>query len=221
MEEVVFFVAAFGAIAGALGVILVRNPFYSVLMLVVHLFALATLFLLLNAEFIAAAQIVVYAGAVMVLYVFVVAYIGGVEEAGRNEVGGIGMLGALFAVGLLVVVTIAVVGTGLTQLDTEGADVGAGFGTPGAIGELLLQKFLITFEIASILLTIAAVGAVVLARKRRGLPEPTGQAADSLAPPSQAQESKVLGGEESGATRPSSGTAEGQKDPLPSRGTWN
>jgi NADH-quinone oxidoreductase subunit J len=221
MEEVVFFVAAFGAIAGALGVILVRNPFYSVLMLVVHLFALATLFLLLNAEFIAAAQIVVYAGAVMVLYVFVVAYIGGVEEAGRNEVGGIGMLGALFAVGLLVVVTIAVVGTGLTQLDTEGADVGAGFGTPGAIGELLLQKFLITFEVASILLTIAAVGAVVLARKRRGLPEPTGQAADSLAPPSQAPGSTVLGGSEAEPTRPTTGTGEGPGDPVPDRGTWN
>ena len=221
MEEVVFFVAAFGAIAGALGVILVRNPFYSVLMLVVHLFALATLFLLLNAEFIAAAQIVVYAGAVMVLYIFVVAYIGGVQEPLRSDVGGIGQLGAVFAVGLLVVGTIAVVGTGLTELDTEGASVGAGFGTPGAIGELLLQKFLITFEIASILLTIAAVGAVILARKQRGLPEPTGQAADSLAPPSQAPESKVLGGIDSGATRPPTGTPEGPKDPVPDRGTWN
>jgi NADH-quinone oxidoreductase subunit J len=220
MEEVVFFVAAFGAIGGALGVILTRNPFYSVLMLVVHLFALATLFLLLNAEFIAAAQIVVYAGAVMVLYVFVVAYIGGVQEP-VGEGGGIGQLGLLFAVGLFAVVTIAVVGTGLTQLDTEGADVGAGFGTPGAIGELLLQKFLITFEVASILLTIAAVGAVVLARKRRGLPEPTGQAADSLAPPSQAPGSTILGGSEAEPTRPTTGTPEGPGDPVPDRGTWN
>jgi NADH-quinone oxidoreductase subunit J len=220
VEEVVFFVAALGAIGGALGVILTRNPFYSVLMLVVHLFALATLFLLLNAEFIAAAQIVVYAGAVMVLYVFVVAYIGGVQEP-VGEGGGIGQLGVLFAVGLLVVVTIAVVGTGLTQIDTEGAKVGASFGTPGAIGELLLQKFLITFEVASILLTVAAVGAVVLARKRRGLPEPTGQAASSIAPPSQAPESTILGGSEAEPTRPPVGTTEGPTDPLPDRGTWN
>jgi NADH-quinone oxidoreductase subunit J len=221
LEQVVFFVAAIGAIGGALGVILVRNPFYSVLMLVVHLFALATLFLLLNAEFIAAAQIVVYAGAVMVLYVFVVAYIGGVQEPLRGQSGGIGQLGAVFAVGLLVVVTIAVVGTGLTQLDTEGAKVGANFGSPGAIGELLLQKFLITFETASILLTVAAVGAVVLARKRRGLPEPTGQAADTLGPRSQAPESTILGGSEAEPTRPAVGTAEGPGDPLPDRGTWN
>ena len=67
--------------AGALGVVLLQNPFYSVLSLVCHLLGLAVLFLLLNAEFLAAAQVVVYAGAVMVLYLFVVAYIGGVGRA--------------------------------------------------------------------------------------------------------------------------------------------
>jgi NADH-quinone oxidoreductase subunit J len=221
LVELLFFVAAIGAIGGALGVILVRNPFYSVLLLVVHLFALATLFLLLNAEFIAAAQIVVYAGAVMVLYVFVVAYIGGVEEAGRNEVGGIGQLGAVFAAALLAVVTIAVVGSGLSGLDSEGAKVGDTFGSPAAIGQLLLQKFLITFEAASILLLVAAVGAVVLARKRRGLPEPTGQAVDALGPSDQAPGSQVLGGAEAEPTRPPAGTPEGPGDPVPDRGTWN
>ena len=63
-----------------LGVVLQRNPFYRVLALVVHLIALAVLFLLLWAEFLAAAQVIVYAGAVMVLYVFVVAYVGGLED---------------------------------------------------------------------------------------------------------------------------------------------
>jgi NADH:ubiquinone oxidoreductase subunit 6 (subunit J) len=221
MEEVLFFLSAFGAIGGALAVILVRNPFYSVLSLVVHLFAMATLFLLLNAEFIAAAQVVVYAGAVMVLYVFVVAYIGGVQEAGRTDVGGIGQLGALFAFALLAVVTIAVVGSGLAGLDSEGPEVGAGFGSPAAIGELLLQKFLVTFEAASILLLIAAVGAVVLARKRRGLPDEEGQAADSLGPPKQAPGSQILGGSEAEPTRPPAGTPEGPGDPVPDRGTWN
>ena len=67
---------------------LLRNPFYSVLALVVHLIALAVLFLLLRAEFLAAAQVIVYAGAVMVLYVFVVAYIGGADEPLRPEGGG-------------------------------------------------------------------------------------------------------------------------------------
>ena len=223
MREILFFLSAFGAIGGALAVILVRNPFYSVLSLVVHLFALATLFLLLNAEFIAAAQIVVYAGAVMVLYVFVVAYIGGVQEPPRSETGGIAQTGALFATALLAVVTVAVVGSGLTQLDSEGAKVGPSFGSPGAIGELLLQKFLITFEVASVLLTIAAVGAVVLARKRRGLPEaigshtgmaPMGSAGD-------ASESALLGGADAAPSRVSSGTAESPGDPNTTRGTWS
>ena len=84
MEELLFFVAALGAIGGALGVVLLRNPFYSVLALVSHLLSLAALFLLLRAEFVAAAQVVVYAGAVMVLYVFVVAYVGGSAEPVRR-----------------------------------------------------------------------------------------------------------------------------------------
>ena len=85
-EQILFFVAALLALGGAFGVVMLRNPFFSVLALVAHLFALAILFLLLEAQFLAAAQIVVYAGAVMVLYVFVTAYVGGVEEtAGRRS----------------------------------------------------------------------------------------------------------------------------------------
>ena len=79
-----FFIAAIGAIAGAVGVVVLRDPFYSVLALVGHLLSLAVLFLLLRAEFVAAVQVVVYAGAVMVLYVFVVAYVGGEERVDRR-----------------------------------------------------------------------------------------------------------------------------------------
>jgi NADH-quinone oxidoreductase subunit J len=172
-EQLLFFVAGFGAITGALGVVLLRNPFYSVLALVSHLIALAVLFLLLSAAFLAAAQVVVYAGAVMVLYVFVVAYVGGADEELRPAAGGVaGSLGPLFAVLLLVELAIAVIGSSLSALDTRGADVGVGFGSPGEIGQLLLTRFLLAFEAASFLLLIAAVGAVVLARKRRGLEEP-------------------------------------------------
>ena len=81
MEQVAFFAGAIGALGGAVAVIALRNPFYSVLALVVHLFSLAGLFLILHAEFVAAAQVVVYAGGVMVLYVFVAAYVGGFERA--------------------------------------------------------------------------------------------------------------------------------------------
>jgi NADH-quinone oxidoreductase subunit J len=168
-EQVLFFVAGIGALAGALGVVILRNPFYSVLALVAHLVALAVLFLLLQAEFLAAAQVVVYAGAVMVLYIFVVAYIGGSDEPLAPEGGAIGVFGPIFAAAVGVELCIAFIASGLDALDSTGADVAAGFGSPEAIGQLLLTRFLVPFEAASYLLLVAAVGAVVLARRRRGL----------------------------------------------------
>ena len=171
-EQFLFFVAALGALAGALGVVLIRNPFYSVLSLVAHLISLALLFLLLRAEFIAAAQVVVYAGAVMVLYVFVVAYVGGSDEPLGPEGGALGRIGPLFAGALFLELSIAVVGSSLGALDSPGPDVPAAFGSPGEIGRLLLTKFLVPFEAASFLLLLGAVGDVVLARKRRGLEDP-------------------------------------------------
>lgn len=173
MAEVVFFIAAIGAIAGAIGTVALRNPFYSVLALVSHLLCLAALFLLLRAEFVAAAQVVVYAGAVMVLYVFVVAYVGGAAESVGPSTGkGVRIATGVFAGALLVELCIAILGSGLSALDTEGSGWHTGFGSPRAIGELLLTKFLLAFELGSILLLVAAVGAVVLARRRRGATDP-------------------------------------------------
>ncbi len=132
-EQIMFFIAAGFALGGALGVVLLRNPFFTVLSLVVHLIALAVLFLLLTAAFLAAAQVVVYAGAVMVLYLFVVSYVGGSDEPLRPDAGGFtGLLGPLFAVVLGIELTIAVVGSGLGALDTDGADLAAGFGSTRA-----------------------------------------------------------------------------------------
>ena len=170
MGEVLFFVAGIGAVAGAIGVVAVRNPFYSVLALVSHLVCLAVLFLLLRAEFVAAAQVVVYAGAVMVLYVFVVAYVGGQDEPLGPRAGrGLRTISAVFGAALLVELCIATLGSGLQLVDTQGEIVQPSFGSPAEIGTLLLTKFLLAFEIASFLLLIAAVGAVVLARRRGGL----------------------------------------------------
>ena len=170
MGAVLFFVAGIGAVAGAIGVVAVRNPFYSVLALVSHLLCLAALFLLLRAEFVAAAQVVVYAGAVMVLYVFVVAYIGGQDEPlGPRAGSGLRPVSAIFGTALFVELCVATLGSGLKLIDSRGALVDPSFGSPAEIGSLLLTKFLLAFEIASFLLLIAAVGAVVLARRRGGL----------------------------------------------------
>jgi NADH-quinone oxidoreductase subunit J len=188
VSAVLFFIGAAGAITGAVGVVLLRNPFYSVLALVGHLISLAVLFLLLRAEFVAAVQVVVYAGAVMVLYVFVVAYVGDEGEgigarlrAGPPTATGGGdgpsssalrLGGAVLAGALLVELLIALLGTGLEAVKTDGAGYVPGpraYGTPAYIGNLLLTRFLLVFEVASFLLLVAAIGGVVLARRRGGL----------------------------------------------------
>ena len=171
MEVAVFWIAALLALGGALGVVIQRNPFYSVLSLVVHLVALAVLFLLLRAEFLAAAQVIVYAGAVMVLYVFVVAYVGGLEDSLVEPNPALRVAAPIFAGALLIELSIAIIGSGLKAIDSEGAKLGAGFGSPAQIGELFLTRFLIPFEVVSYLLLVAAVGAVVLARHDVGQPD--------------------------------------------------
>jgi NADH:ubiquinone oxidoreductase subunit 6 (subunit J) len=174
MSAVMFFIGGIGTIAGAVGVVTLRDPFLTVLSLVVHLLFLAVLFLLLQAEFLAAGQVIVYAGAVMVLYVFVVAYVGEEVTLGAEKGpvgGGLRLASAVFGALLLVELFIALLGTGLHGIDTRGHSEIPGFGQPRFIGNLLLTRFLLVFEIASFLLLVAAVGAVVLARRRGGIAE--------------------------------------------------
>jgi NADH:ubiquinone oxidoreductase subunit 6 (subunit J) len=181
MAEVFFFLAAIGAVGGAVGTVMLRDAFYSVLALVCHLIFLAMLFLLLRAEFVAAAQVIVYAGAVMVLYVFVVGYVGGMRAGmhGRNTTT-YRLISILFAGALFVELAIALIGSGIEALGTEGAPYTvltqaeraageSGFGEPATVGRLFLTDYLVAFEVASLLLLIAAVGAVILARRRTGL----------------------------------------------------
>jgi NADH-quinone oxidoreductase subunit J len=127
---------------------------------------------------------------VMVLYVFVVAYVGDQAQPLRERIGAPGAIGsrlrlggAILAGALLVELLIALLGTGLEAIDTKGAGYAPGpeaFGTPAYIGKLLLTRFLLAFEVASFLLLIAAVGGVVLARRRQGLDEE--EAEDLLTP---------------------------------------
>ena len=195
MEELLFFGAALGALGGAVGVVAMRNPFYSVLALIAHLFSLAVLFLLLSSAFVAAAQVVVYAGAVMVLYVFVVAYVGSGGESAWESIPGQRFLAPLLGIAVFIELAIAVLSSSLIALSTDGPDVKPGFGDPAGIGRLLLEKFLLPFEASSILLLLAAVGAIVLAGRKgavRGSSEhsseaPAERSEDPLAAPPHAR----------------------------------
>ena len=186
MSAVIFFIAAIGAIAGAIGVVMLRNPFYGVLSLVGHLLCLAALFLLLRAEFLAASQVIIYAGAVMVLYVFVVAYVGGDSTSLGASPGLLRLLTPLIVALLLIELLIVSLGSGLKAIGTKGAEIPESFGSPAQIGELLLTDYLFPFELSSILLLVAAVGAVGLARRKVGFgpaDQPFDAATLAAAPP--------------------------------------
>jgi NADH-quinone oxidoreductase subunit J len=194
VEAVLFFAAALGALGGAIGVVAMRNPFHSVLALIVHLFSLAVLFLLLSSAFVAAAQVVVYAGAVMVLYVFVVAYVGGGEESAWEPIPGQQLLAPLLGIAVFIELAIAVLSSSLIALGQEGPDVQPGFGDPAGIGHLLLEKFLLPFEASSILLLLAAVGAIVLAARREPSEGITGGSSEhsSEAPAERSEDPPVI-----------------------------
>jgi NADH-quinone oxidoreductase subunit J len=137
-----------------------------------------------------------------VLYVFVVAYVGGSAPGTLRAPVGRGQraTAVLFGLALFVELAIAVLGSGLKAISTDGPTVASGFGSPEQIGELLLTKFLLPFEVASFLLLIAAVGAVVLARRRGGIGADEAEGvsvADLRLPPGVGSMAEAVGGRSS------------------------
>jgi NADH:ubiquinone oxidoreductase subunit 6 (subunit J) len=159
---IVWVLAALALLSTGLAVVLFSNPFYSALALIGNLASLAVLYLLLEAEFVAAAQVLVYAGAVVVMFLFVIAYLGGradVPWAGGPTLQALAAVVAAGAIALEVVVVIALkAGDELS----ETAAVSGAFGSPAEIGRLFLSDHLLAFEVASIVLLVAAVGGVLL-----------------------------------------------------------
>ncbi len=154
---------AFGAVAvaGAVNLLVQRHPINSALSLIAVMAALAGEYLLLGAEFVAAVQVIVYAGAIMVLFVFVIMLLNaGVEEETKGS-----RVAILFGIPGMLLGSLLVGWVVLRHSGTEAVAVGALPGAPNTIGELLFHEFLLPFEITSILILIAIMGAVVLASK--------------------------------------------------------
>ena len=159
---VVWVVAVFACLGSGVAVISFTNPFYSALALIGNLGALAVLFLLLSAEFVAAAQVLVYAGAVMVMFLFVIAYLGRHADVPWRGGPSWQALGATAAAGALLVEIVVVIGQKASDRLSDEADISRAFGGPEEIGRLFLTDHLLAFEITSIVLLAAAVGGVVL-----------------------------------------------------------
>ena len=162
MNLPLFLVLAALIIAAALGVILQRNPVRSALSLVVTLFLLAVVYIFLDAHIVAALQIIVYAGAILVLFLFVIMLLNlqvEVPDTGRTGIkAAAGVAAAIFVLEVVRVVH-------QSHAGTASPSVAPGFGTTEALAARLFTHFLLPFEITSVLLLVAIVGAVVLAKK--------------------------------------------------------
>jgi NADH-quinone oxidoreductase subunit J len=167
MAIIAFVVLAVVAIAGAVSMIISRNPVHSALFLVVNLFCIAVLYLSLNADFLAVVQVIVYAGAIMVLFLFVITLLNPVQIEAPDLLRGQGVVAAgTLALVLLVVAGAAVLsGVATIKLPSTPPSL-ASDDNVHAIGTLLYSQYLFPFEATSILLLVAIVGATVLAKRR-------------------------------------------------------
>lgn len=166
VDLLLFFVLALAAVATALGMLLSRSAIYSALFLVLNFGTVAVFYILLNAPFIAMSQVSVYAGAIMVLFLFVIMLLG-TELLPPSK--------ALpWQRPMAFILAIVLAGEALYLLFIRKVTSGdipqpvQTFGSPQAVGQVLFSKFLLPFEITSVLLLIAMVGAIVLTKKEKG-----------------------------------------------------
>jgi len=183
MELFVFICAAAMVIAGALGVVLRSNPVHAALSLVLTLFGIAVMFVSQQAEFLAAVQVVVYAGAIVVLFLFVIMLLG-VDRAENLETESLGIqrpLAVILSLGFVALLVTTIL-QGRDSLNMRGdglntADSGDHDANIRQIARSIFSNYVVAFEVTSVLLIVAVVGTVVLARKRKSEKELTGVSA--------------------------------------------
>ncbi len=163
LELILFIILALVAIAAALGMILSRNTVYSALFLILNFATVAVFYLMLNAAFLAMAQITVYAGAIMVLFLFVIMLLGAERIPGEDKLLWQKPLAVFLGVVLMAETGyILIARSGILPPIPTAVE---GFGGPEAIGLVLFNQYLLPFEVTSILLLVAMIGAVVLSRR--------------------------------------------------------
>jgi NADH-quinone oxidoreductase subunit J len=170
MSEILWWVFASLAVLGGIGTVTSRSPISSLLFLMLAFFNLAALYVLMDAHFIAAIQVIVYAGAILVLFMFVIMLLNLGHDYRPDVRGGAWIVLGSIAAGL--------VGWGLTRVFVEPdavADLGGGevidaslreLNAVGAIAQPLFRDFMVPFEVTSVLLLAAIVGAVILAKRK-------------------------------------------------------
>ena len=162
LDILLFVVIAIVIIGTALGMLLSRNAVYSALFLVVNFASVAILYLILGAPFIALAQVTVYAGAIMVLFLFVIMLLGGERITGKPVLPYQRWLAVLVGVAFLVEIGLFILASSLNTavMQTPSAE----FASPQALGMKLFTEYSLPFEITSVILLAALIGAIVMTR---------------------------------------------------------
>lgn len=167
MEFAFFLVFGIAAVVTAAFVVIARNPINSAIALIGTFLSLAGIYVLLNAHFMAVVQVLVYAGAIMVLFIFVIMLLNMREdELGERRVGFIKILGVVLGLALFGILASVLVDQTVVAETVSNQDIAAGWGGIRDVGELLFTKYLLPFEVVSILLLVAIVGAMMIAKRR-------------------------------------------------------
>jgi NADH-quinone oxidoreductase subunit J len=164
-DLILFLVLALVAVASALGMLFSTNAIYSALFLILNFATVAVFYLVLGAAFIAITQVTVYAGAIMVLFLFVIMLLGA-EKLRRTGTLAWQQPMAL-VVGLILFVEAVYVAFFRGVEPSSVGSLPAGFGSPVAVGEMLFTRYLIPFEITSVLLLVAMLGAIILTKREK------------------------------------------------------
>ena len=166
---IIFYIFAALSILGGLGVLFLRNPIHCALSLVGTFFCLGSIYVMLNAEFVAVIQVLVYAGAIMVLFLFVLMLLSSKTSDQNTNKWPIGkILAGLLSFGIFIKIA-SLFSMGDLQLGPKGAyplEVVEEVGSISLIGRLLFTDYILSFEIIAILLLVAVIGAVVIAKRR-------------------------------------------------------
>ncbi len=178
----VFAAAAIIVLAGAIGVVVSRNPVHAALFLVMTLFGIAVLFVAQDAHFLAAVQVIVYAGAIVVLFLFVIMLLGVDREENLRQEPLRGQRPIALLLGVISLAEIWLFSRG-SKWATGAEEVAGPLGGPGSnvekLARSLFTRYLLAFELTSVLLVIAVVGAVVLVRRSRQPEDQPSEASDS------------------------------------------
>lgn len=164
-ELIAFIILSLVAIASALGMLFSKNAVYAAIYLILNFVTVAIFYLILGGAFIAVTQVAVYAGAIMVLFLFVIMLLGA-EQLGQSETL-VWQKPLALLLGLVLVAETFYILLFQAQQVTPAASLPDGFGSPVAIGTELFQRYLLPFEITSVLLLVAMIGAIVLTRQEK------------------------------------------------------